>query len=282
MPELPELEIAALQLRAFCEGDVVTKASVLRDRSARAQGVKIFEENMRGRTLESVRRHGKNLFVDLSPVKNVEGLLWIHFGMSGKFAFADKPKAEPSKSTRVVFDLKSERRVFFEDARLFGGVAAGDKEEVEKLAKVAALGPDALDLRGGKAWKRALTSKKGDPEIKVALMDQARVAGLGNIQAAEALYFAERSPEARLSSLTDEDYKRLAKGVRETIKRTLDATIPKEGEQVAYTSDGAHVENPFRVYGREGETCGRRKCSGTITRYVQAQRATFYCPECQS
>ena len=112
--------------------------------------------------------------------------------------------------------------------------------------------------------------------VKPALMDQGRIAGLGNIQAAEALWLARIDPRTPAGRLDDDALGRLRRGILRTLRDTI---AELDGDEVAYLTDGAGVENLFRVYDRDGERCPR--CRGRIRRLPQGGRTTFYCPRCQ-
>jgi formamidopyrimidine-DNA glycosylase len=146
---------------------------------------------------------------------------------------------------------------------------------LDLLPVVKELGLDLWKARAGPSELKARLLSSRQP-IKVALMDQARFAGLGNLHAAEALFRAKLHPSKKPGSLSEDDWKRLAKAIRETLSFGVRTT---EADEVHYVEEGGEVENPFFVYGRAGEPC--RRCKTPIKKLPQAGRTTYYCPKCQ-
>lgn len=272
MPELPEVEIAARQTRASCQGKTIRSVDVQDARILGDQDEKSFVDALTDAHVVKVHRHGKHI---LSTLMN-DSLWWIHMGMSGKLIW--KPKGEEdAPHTRVAFRF-DDGTLCFRDPRIFGRTAAGDPSVVRVFGHLDELGPDAWTAI---ASPDALIDALGESKrpIKVALMDQTSLAGLGNIQAAEALFRAGIHPKTSVPSMKGDAFKRLHSAIRETIEHTLAATEPDEGKEVEYMSDGVHAANPFLVYGREGKDC--MKCETEIRTIKQNGRKTFYCPKCQ-
>ncbi|MEM9068308.1 MAG: bifunctional DNA-formamidopyrimidine glycosylase/DNA-(apurinic or apyrimidinic site) lyase [Myxococcota bacterium] len=267
MPELPEVEIAARQLRRWCAGKAIVRVRVHDKRIVRGGSVASFRRALTKHEVVRVDRRGKHVLAELSG----GALWWLHLGMSGKFAWrAPKTKAPRHTRVEVTFD---DGRFCFADMRLFGGTAAGDPAFVREVSHVDSLGPDAwIDVRTTDQLMAAIRETRGP--IKVVLMDQKRLAGLGNIHAAEALFRARIHPEATADSLPRPAFVRLLRGIRAGIKYALAAT---EAEEVSYMSEGGG--NPFRVYGRAGEPCPR--CRQPIASRRLGGRNTFFCPKCQ-
>lgn len=266
MPELPEVEIA----KRFAEEHLLgrnVQAEVVDDQAPRTSK-EAFLLATRNRRVVSLERYGKHLFLLLD-----EGAIGLHLGMSGKLLWRSSKTALPAH-TRAAFHTEA-GFVAFVDVRRFGHIDAGTRDEVWERAKIASLGPDALSLDGPESLRGALGTSRA--AIKTRLMDQAQIAGLGNIQACEALFRARIDPRALTSALDESQVVALYTAMMESIQHTLRTT---PGDEVQYMSDGAHVANPFLAYGREGESCGR--CETPIERFAQSARSTFWCPRCQS
>jgi len=263
MPELPEVEIAARNLRRWCVGATIVKAHVGDERILGKDSAALDE--LEGEVFGEVTRRGKHMFAEVG-----ERALWLHLGMSGKLFW--RTGGELPTHTRVRLDF-SEGSLCLQDPRLLGGVALLDRGQRD--ARLAKLGRDALEVTSGEALA-ALFPAKSSKAIKLALMDQARLAGMGNIQAAEALFRARVHPQTPVKRLSNVRWTRLAEAMQASLRETLEGT---DAEEVEYMTDGAHVVNPFLVYGRAGESCGR--CGTAIKRAVHGQRSTFYCPSCQ-
>jgi formamidopyrimidine-DNA glycosylase len=205
--------------------------------------------------------------------------LHLHFGMSGRVLLRDQD--EPlATHARLALDLDDEHRIIFVDTRMFGRIDAGEAKKLR--AKVFdRLGRDPwLDPPDARSLLSILSRTKRP--VKIALLDQTLLAGIGNIQAAEALFFARIHPNIRSNALSLRDASRLAKGIARALTREL-AHLESQGDEnggdVEYLQDGAG--NPFVVYGRAGERCSRCR-KGRIARTEQGQRATYFCPICQA
>jgi len=256
MPELPEVEIARRQLVRWLRGRAVTGAEAEPTRIFRGGDPERFAR-LRGRLLEAGRK-GKYLLLRFDDGTGV----LAHFGMTGKLVRRPRGMLEPYSRARLLLD--DGLTVHFRDARMFGRIAALDADRLGDLPEILKLGVDPLaDGLDFRALREAVSPSRQD--LKVALMDQGRIAGLGNIHAAEALYRSSLHPASRPASLRDEDWKRLCRGIRSTIRRGLTLGDPDE--------------NPFLVYGRKGQRC--RLCGAAVRAFVQGGRTTYFCPGCQ-
>ncbi len=270
MPELPEVEIAARQLGASCLDKTIRRVEVFDARILGDQSEADFIEALTNAHVANVGRHGKHIVATLMN----DDLWWIHLGMSGKLIWKAKGE-DDAPHTRVALRF-DDGTLCFRDVRIFGRTASGDPQVVRLFGNLDQLGPDAWTGIGS---PKALTEALGEAKrpIKIALMDQASIAGLGNIQAAEALFRAGIHPKHTVPSLKHGDFVKLYAGIRATIEHTLATTEPEDGKEVEYMSDGVHAANPFLVYGRaECSTCGTE-----IESIKQGGRKTYFCPKCQ-
>ena len=173
-------------------------------------------------------------------------------------------------------------RLDYVDMRMFGRFRLIPGARFEDVPDLAALGPDPL-VDGVDVWRLFDRLERMRPPIKVALLDQTVLAGIGNIQASESLYRAKIDPRRPARSLSPEEVKQLAAGIRASIAFTLKsfgkAGADGEDADIAYVEEDA--PNPFLVYGRAGARCPRFK-HANIVRIVQAQRSTYFCPKCQN
>ncbi|MHB8420724.1 MAG: bifunctional DNA-formamidopyrimidine glycosylase/DNA-(apurinic or apyrimidinic site) lyase [Myxococcales bacterium] len=270
MPELPEVEYARACLSRWMKGKPIERASATPGKPLRGTTPRQVAE-LRGRRLTGVERHGKHLLLTLDRGLGVH----LHLGMTGKLLWR-KPRDPPPPHEHVRFEL-ARGAVCFADPRRFGRFEIVESARLGELPEVAALGPDALDSRpDGPALAARLTRTRRP--LKVALMDQALVAGLGNIQAAEVLWRARLSPYASPQQLAPAEWKRLAAAVQEGLRYALDRETPRGGRDIEYVEEPG-AANPFLVYGRAGEPC--RRCGTPIVQEVQGQRSTYFCPTCQ-
>jgi formamidopyrimidine-DNA glycosylase len=272
MPELPEVETIARGLAPLLRGrriDAVWgsgKPLHLR-RKVDLRGLRALAV---GHPITGVRRAGKYLLVELDPA---DAGLVIHLGMTGRLRVlpAQTPRVP---HTHLALRLADGRELRFTDARRFGWV-----EPAPSLAAnptLARLGPDPLAALDAPALAAALSGVRAP--IKAFLLDQRRIAGLGNIYVAEALYRARIHPTTPAGRL-----RRRAPDLLAGIVASLEGGIARRGTSLRdyVDADGLPGDNAaaLLVYGRAGEACGR--CGGVIRRRTDAGRSTFYCPGCQ-
>jgi formamidopyrimidine-DNA glycosylase len=266
MPELPEVETVRRELAPAMERARFSDV-VLRRRDLRESFPRRFRERLVGQQVIAVERRAKYLML---PLSSGETLL-MHLGMSGSFRVGD---AATIPHDHVVFHMSSGAVVTFNDPRRFGLMDLVPPGKLAAHPALTAMGPEPLSPAfDGFALARACRGKK--TSLKVALLDQRIVAGLGNIYASEALHHTRLSPLRQASRIATAsgkprpETKRLVAG----IKAVLNAAIRRR--------ESPYGSARFRVYEREGEPCLRQSCGGTIKRITQAGRSTFYCPKCQ-
>ncbi len=260
------MEIARRTLERWLGASEVVRGEAERTRVFRAGGRNLFAR-LRG-PLARADRHGKVLLVSLA---SGQGFL-SHLGMTGKWV--RRPAEESVPYSRARLHLADGSVVHYRDPRLFGRIEPHPAEALPGLPVVRDLGPDPLlTPLSGRQLRDALGETRAP--IKVALMDQRRLAGLGNIHAAEALWRARLHPARPTRTLELPDWARLATAIRRGLAFALSA---EDGEEIAYVEEPG-TENPFRVYAREGEPCPR--CGTPIRLLRQGGRRTDFCPRCQ-
>jgi formamidopyrimidine-DNA glycosylase len=283
VPELPEVEYVRQFLGQAMQGARIDQV-ILRRANLRLPFSADFAARLEGQTVVSVARRAKYLLVELSSGDR----LVMHLGMSGWFRvlgvtgrrrvtyreFAGHGGDALGTHDHVVFELSNGTTVVFTDPRRFGFMKVLTPEQVASDPGLAVLGPEPLEPAFSAAvLARAVAGRR--TSLKVALLDQATVAGLGNIYACEALHVAKLSPRRRASTIATRGGKprpeaaALVSGIRAVL---IDAITHQ------HRSGG---EDRFRVYDHEGERCPRRRCTGVIKRIVQGGRSTFFCPVCQ-
>jgi formamidopyrimidine-DNA glycosylase len=273
VPELPEVEIAARNLRAWAEGRRI-EAVEIEDkarRMIRPLTPAALAKALTGRSVNSIRRVGKQLLITLGDGEPL-GLL-SHLGMTGKW-LRRAPGEEPPSHSRARLRLEGGEVLHYRDPRLFGRLRLVPGARFEELPDIAALGPDPLEAGIDPVRLRAALSRT-TRSIKVALLDQRICAGVGNIYAAEALFRARVDPRRKARALKPLEVKRLADGVLASMRQAI---RDQESPEIVYVEEGG--ENRFQVYGRAKERCPRCR-KAAIRRIVQAQRSTFFCPSCQ-
>ena len=271
MPELPEVETVRRFLAPVLVGERIAGVE-LRRADLRGPFPERFAARLTGQTVLELHRRAKHLLADLSSGET----LLMHLGMSGDFRVERDTQAQPlDKHDHVILRLASGAVVTFNDPRRFGSMDLVPTDQLAEHPVIGALGPEPLSASFTPAvLARACRGRK--TAIKVALLDQRIVAGLGNIYVVEALHRAGLSPFRRASILATKTGAPLDAAVRlvPQIKKVLTEAIARAG-------NAGYRGGRFRVYDREGRPCLRGQCSGTIRRRTQAGRSTFYCPVCQ-
>jgi formamidopyrimidine-DNA glycosylase len=274
MPELPEVETIRRQLAPLVEGRILRRLEILDPRWPRPLAPAELADALEGRRVQRLGRRGKYLLWSFSGDVH----LAQHLRMTGAI-LADADPEPPHTRVRVELGpARSPRRLAIVDPRRFGTgellLGAGAMEEFF----AARLGLEPFDERFTGAHLRALARGSRAP-IKALLLDQRKIAGVGNIYADEALYRAEIHPLRPAGRLTSAQYARL----RETVIEALAAGIDARGATI---DDFRHVDgvrgsfqDQFLVHLREGAVCGR--CGGTIVKMVVAGRGTYVCEGCQ-
>jgi len=271
MPELPEVEAVRRRLEPVMARKRFTRVRVNRP-DLRTPFPPRFGARLTGKTALAVQRRAKYLLLPLSSGET----LVMHLGMSGSFEI-DVERADPedARHDHVVFRMSSGAVVTFNDPRRFGFMDLLDAGALAAHPVLSTLGLEPLSPAFDAA-ALALACRGKTTPLKVALLDQRVVAGLGNIYAAEALYLARLSPDRQASTIATasgaprEPARRLAAA----IKQVLTEAVDRQSREVYRSAR-------FRVYDRDGEPCRRGRCGGTIARRTQAGRSTFFCPRCQ-
>lgn len=282
MPELPEVEVLVRHLARALRNRSIRQVQVRRPRVLRPTSSRRFEQVLRGATFRGLSRRGKYLVFVLRAARERGPVILLgHLGMTGRMYL--QPVGTPlPRHAAVVFNLGRENFVF-EDTRYFGRLTLD-------AGAIGRLGPEPLD--GGftvEAFARAL--KRSAQSIKVKLLDQGLVAGIGNIYASEALFRAGISPRMASRRLQPVHVRRLWRAIRATLAEAIEggSTVPlnqagtgkRDGLFYFGRAAGApdRYEERLRVYDREGQACP--DCGGGIKRLVQAARSTYFCPRCQ-
>jgi formamidopyrimidine-DNA glycosylase len=275
MPELPEVEFARRSWQRWAKNRRVRSVEAAPSRVLRPATPRALEV-LRGATFVAFDRRGKNLLLTARKNRKPIGL-WSHLGMTGKWLRRARGQ-EPPRFVRASFTLDDGHVLYYCDMRLFGRLQVVPGADWGRLPEVAALGPDPL-TDGVDRQRLAERLAKSKLPIKVALLDQRLLAGVGNIQASEALFRARIDPRRPASTLSRAEVGRLASGVERSIAASLSQfdEVVGPGGDIEYVEEGA--ANPFAVYDRGGQRCPRK--NGVIQRIVQAGRSTFFCPACQ-
>jgi formamidopyrimidine-DNA glycosylase len=269
MPELPEVETIVRGLRPALPGRTIKDVQVLHPDVLR-QPADALSARLRGHVFESIQRRGKNIVARLTH----DVVLVVNLGMTGRLLLADNEA--PTTHPAVRFTLSPGPMLVFDDVRRFGVVEAMHKSEW--AVRDHRLGPEPLSSNfTARSLKRDL--ERSISPIRSWLLDQRRLAGVGNIYANEALHRAGIYPKRPAKSLTEREATKLHCAIRQTLR----AAVANRGTTLRNYRDATGVPgdnaSQLRVYGRTNEPCVQ--CSTRICRFVFGNRATFYCPTCQ-
>ncbi len=263
MPELPEVETLVRGLRPIV-GKTIERVHVLDDR------LSLDPRPLAGARVAGIRRCGKFIVIGLEE----RGDMVVHLRMSGRLRLQRSEEEAPY--TRLIIDLTSGERVYFVNPRRLGTVAH------EKAGFSASLGVEPTEGSFTVAQLKNLASRSRAP-IKQLLMDQKKIAGLGNIYAAEALWRAGIDPRRPANALSEQELTSLRDGIVSVLHEAIGELGSTLGTRISDYRPGPDREGAFQnrlaVYGRSGEPCAR--CGVSIVRVVQAGRTTCFCPACQ-
>lgn len=281
MPELPEVETIVRRLSEVLPGKTIRKIEVFKEKSFQGDPKLLI-----GKKITKVGRRAKIIWLQITG----EHDLIIHLKMTGQLILVDGEKKVggghptkdwirelPSKHTRVVFYFTDKSALYFNDLRIFGWLKVVDdvslKEEFQKY------GPDANLASVSLAYLQNAFAHRRLP-IKLALMDNAVLAGVGNIYANEALYIAKVHPQHPANTLTDAEWKKVYQATKKVIRdgiRLGGTTF--DGKYVDIRGLAGKYQKKLLVYGRKGKPCPT--CKTPIEKIQLGGRGTFFCPQCQ-
>lgn len=272
MPELPEAETIVRGLRPAIVGRTIAATRVVHADVLR-QPTPSFTRSVRGCTVLAVERRAKNVILRLDR----ERVVAVNLGMTG--GLLPSPSEQPPRDAThpaVVFRFRDGAALFFDDTRRFGTVEClSDREWSERSAR---MGPEPLE---GAFTPEALhaTLRASRAPVRSWLLDQRKVAGVGNIYASEALHLAGIHPERQARTVDEREAAALHQGIRTVLQAAIDAGGTTIRDYRTADGDPGRYARRLLAYGRAGEPCTR--CGTPIRRIVFGGRSAFYCPSCQ-
>jgi formamidopyrimidine-DNA glycosylase len=280
MPELPEVETVARDLRTLVTGARISDVRCDWPRTIRGEDVEGFRAAVVGRVIEGTGRRAKLLLLDLSG----DWVIAVHLKMTGQL-FVVPADAPADRFVHLVLSFEDGRELRFRDIRKFGrwgaypraALAGGAVAQELGAGDVFELGPEPLDPAFTLKAFRALIGKRRG-RLKALLTDQSFLAGIGNIYADEALWRSRLHPLRSASSLSRDDVRRLYAAIREVLTEAVAYRGSSVDDYFAPEGDGAMQER-LQVYQRAGEPCPR--CARPIRRIVLGIRSTHFCSWCQ-
>lgn len=281
MPELPEVDTIRTQLEKFLKDHRIVGVEIKNRKVFPDDGKKLI-----GGEITSVRRFGKVTVIDVSNGFSIV----IHIKLTGQFIYRgpnlkNPPNLSkkvvdgaPGKHTHVIFTLDRNGVLYYNDVRRFGWIKVVRTNDVENIPLIKKLGPEPFGKLTIELF-RSILSKSSRP-IKVVLMDQEKIGGIGNIYANDALWLAKVNPKQKANSLKPEELKELYRAIHEVLKRGLQwggaselAFVTPDG------SEGKYQEHTL-AYGKQGWRCERCH-KGKFEKFFLGGRGTYVCPTCQ-
>jgi formamidopyrimidine-DNA glycosylase len=285
MPELPEVETIRRGLEKYIIGYTVNDIEIRLAKQFHGD-----TKNVIGGKIITVRRYGKGLLIDLDNGYS----LAIHVKMTGQLLFIVGQGAGnnvthtidlPNKHTHVIFTLKNKNGksetknayLYYNDQRQFGWIKVVRTSESLDMPFFKSLGKEPLKDLTEDDFIQLLT--RANTSIKLLIMDQSKIAGIGNIYANDALFRAKVHPVRPAKSLTPDEMHRLFKAIEEVLTKGILVGGASEWHYMDVLGEKGQYQNFFLVYGKDGDTC--TQCGSSIERIVLGGRGTFFCPICQ-
>lgn len=280
MPELPEVELIRKKLEKYLKGHGIKEVDIKYKKCFRGK-----KDEIVGGKVIRVRRFGKVLSIDLSNGYSVI----IHIKLTGQLIYRGLNLKHPprlpesvkdgleGKHTHAVFYLDKGGMLYFIDVRKFGWIDTYESSKIESgNIFVKNLGPEPFRGLTRQVFREIL---KSDRAVKTLLMDQKKIAGIGNIYANEALWLAGINPETKAIKLDGKKVKRLFDSIEKVLKESLKKGGASDNSFLTPDGRQGNYQKHFLVYGRKGKKCLR--CEGKIKREKVSGRGTYFCPRCQ-
>jgi formamidopyrimidine-DNA glycosylase len=274
MPELPEVETIRTQLAPSLAGRRIVRVEIRDPRLTRPEPPEGVAASLEGERIADVRRRGKYLVVAFESGRH----LLVHLRMTGNVLHPAPADAGDDPYVRAVVSLDNGSDVVYRDVRRFGTWDLLEAGELDEYFAARRLGEEPLERTfTAERLGRALAGRRAP--VKAALLDQRAAAGIGNIYADEALWYARIHPLVPAGTLDRAAVAALRAGIRKALR----LGVRRQGASLRdyRGADGGRgrMQREFRVYGREGEPCDR--CGTPIAKTRAAGRGTWYCPTCQ-
>jgi formamidopyrimidine-DNA glycosylase len=276
MPELPEVETIKLQLERKIKGKKIKKVEVKLAKMVRGVSVAKFKKVVRGVKISNIRRRAKLLIINLATGWS----LVIHLKITGQLIYQKRPESgEKKKYAHLIYQFTDRTRLLHNDMRQFGYVKLVKTSDLEKLFVKEKFGPEPLASHFTLKKFKEILAKKPRAKIKPLLMDQTFMAGIGNIYAQEACFYARVLPTRKAGTLTAEETSRLYRGIRTILPTAIEDRGSSVDAYVDISGRQGNYEHKLKVYGRKGKKCYR--CKSIIKKIKLAGRGTCFCSKCQ-
>jgi formamidopyrimidine-DNA glycosylase len=286
MPELPEVQTIVDDLNRKIKGDSITGFWSDWKKTVRMP-IEKFEKEIKGKKVLSASRIGKNIFINLSGGKTI----YIHLKMTGhllvkfpisNFQFTKNKKNyfddKVNQYIHHIFYLKSGRTLEFSDVRKFGKIILADTGKIKEIKEIGSLGVDAMSKKFTPEILDEILDKK-KTAVKLLLMDQSKLAGVGNIYASEILFEAGIFPTRPAEKINMGERKKLYRAIKKTLEKGIKLRGTSDSDYRDTSGAPGGFQKVLKVYRRAGKKCAR--CGTIVQRIKLGQRGTFFCPVCQ-
>ncbi len=284
MPELPEVETVVRDLREKIIGYKIVDFWTDWEKSVKLS-LKIFKKEISGQVVEKVERRGKNILIFLSN----NWVMLVHLKMTGHLLFKDEVsknskyfKERINQYIRHIWFLERDEKkaqLEFSDLRKFGKIQLIVKDKLEVNEDLVKLGVEPLEKYFDLKYFWQLTRNKKSKNIKVLIMDQALIVGIGNIYASEALFESRIDPRRTAGSLKKKELEKLYQAIIKILKKAIKLRGTTDSDYRDSSGAPGGFQKVLKVYNKKGQKCFN--CDGTIERIKIAQRSTFWCSSCQ-
>jgi len=283
MPELPEVEILKRDLQKVLPGKVIEQVKII-DFAKKIEPTNLGSK-LKGKKIKKVRRRQKMIIFDLDD----GNFLVTHLKMTGQYVFEPKQgrlvfgghgvpglAKVPNKFTHAIFYFKNDGRLYYSDLRKFGWLKLVNKEILKDI--FSKFGIEPLTRRFTFQYFKVLLEKYPRKHIKLVLMDQSKIAGIGNIYAAEILFASKVKPDRPAGKLTEKEKQDIYRNIKRILSDSIKYRSTAENTYPDSKKTGGYI-NKLKVYRREGDKC--LTCGAILKRMKNAGRSTVYCPDCQ-
>lgn len=271
MPELPEVETIRRELEEKISSEKIKEVIINLAKPIKTPQAPEFKKKLTGKKIKGAKRHGKFIILEIE-----EGdFLLIHLKLTGQLII-EKSEAPVEKHAHIIFRFNSGKDLRFIDLRRFGTMHLVDK--LEKVKAYQELGPEPLEPSFSPEKLKEIIGNR-PTKIKQLLMDQTRIAGIGNIYAAESLFRARISPLRPAKTLKDNEIKKLHQEIQQVLKEAIKYKGSSVDEYVTTEGKEGEYKDKLLIYGLDKTTCP--VCKGKVKTIRLGGRGTNYCPRCQ-
>jgi formamidopyrimidine-DNA glycosylase len=275
MPELPEVEVICRGIRSYLVGRTVIAIHCNGKRLRHPVPMEVMQRKMVNQVITTVERRAKFLQIGLEKGE----MLIIHLGMTGNLGIFP-PTVTPAKHDHVLWSLDNDTELRYNDIRRFGSIRFLSVNEVVDREETIfqTTGPEPFSDEFSAEYLQRLAKGKS-PAVKLFIMTNQTVAGIGNIYANESLFAAGIQPSRTAQSLTRKEWERLVIEIRKVLTHAIECGGSTISDFLNAGQEKGYFQINFKVYGREGKAC--RLCSANIEKQKIGGRASYFCPNCQ-